>query len=138
MGMSKKELVHKGSGYRLYWYSDEGYVESSTDRDLSTDEFRENMERLLALFQEKKARKCLADMSKLGVISPENLAWSETDWWPRCRKTQMKIFAMVLPKSLAAHMAFDKATKKWDTDAWGQVRAFFANVERAREWLLKQ
>ena len=48
MATMKKELVHKGSGYRLYWYSDEEYVESTAERELSSGEFRDNMERLMA------------------------------------------------------------------------------------------
>jgi len=61
--------------------------------------------------------------------------WSETDFWPRCLATGVATFAVVMPKSLAAHLALDKVFQAWVPEKKGGERRFFADVETARKWL---
>jgi hypothetical protein len=93
---------------------------------------------VLVRIKEKRAKKVLADVSKVGKISGEDMMWTETDWAQRLAKTDVKFFAIVMPKSLGLHMSLDKMSERVDQKSVGQVRRFFSDAESARQWLEKQ
>jgi hypothetical protein len=136
---SKRETVYEDKILRVVWDPRTGVVEAVALGQMTSPEFRAALERLLAALKDKRARKCLADLGNAGNISLDDLLWSNSDWFPRCLRTSVKVFALVMPKSLAGHMAMDKATQNWAPEKTGNTtRAFFSDVASAKEWISKQ
>jgi len=80
----------------------------------------------LELVKKQRAKNWLADMRKMGVVSPENQKWSNADWFPRAIAAGIKKMALVVPSSTLAQMSVDSIM--------GQVKgtdletAYFDNV----------
>lgn len=90
------------------------------------------------MVKDKRSRKLLADVGNVGKISGEDMVWTETDWAQRLAKTDVKLFAIVMPKSLGLHMSIDKMSERVDPKTVGQVRKFFPDADTARKWLTQQ
>jgi hypothetical protein len=89
--------------------------------------------------EQKRAHKMLVNVFKLDrMIGPEDMVWTETEWFPRCLKGGMKSVAVVMPRSLTSYVSLDKFTQKFDPDSGGFQRRFFSDPEEARKWLSQQ
>jgi hypothetical protein len=137
MADSKRKTLYEDSLFRLVWDEETKVLESTQMRQMSSQEFRATLERLLVFMKDKKARKYLADMSDAGNIAPEDLVYSETEWFARARSAGVKTIAVVMPKSLSGHMALDRLVDR-NAQAQGVARMLFKDVESAREWIVKQ
>ena len=91
------------------------------------------LEKVLDLLRQRHASKLLADLTKLGPTDNQDLMWSETDWFPRCLKAGLKSTALIMPRSLAVHMAVDQITQR--TDPKAVMRSLLGDVDEARTWL---
>jgi len=103
---------------------------------MDSQRFRAMMMKVLDCIKEKRARKVLADLAALSALPPDDLIWAETAWFPECLKSGLKTTAVVMPKSLSAHMSLDKMTERIDVKL--VTRKFFSDLQTAREWLIKQ
>jgi len=59
----KNEIIYQDKKFRLSWDKKTKVVESVALGQMSSQEFRACLDRLLAGLREKRARKCLADLS---------------------------------------------------------------------------
>ena len=58
----------------------------------------------------------------LEKLEPEDLLWTETDWFPRAMKSGVKYISLAMPKSLTAHMSMDKLAESLDPKQKGYER----------------
>lgn len=133
-----RQTIYEDDLLRLYWNSTSRAVELEAIRAASSVEFRAGMERILQMVKERGARKVLADTSAVGKLSDDDLLWTVTDWLARLAKAGVRAFAVVPPKSLAAHLSFEKMSSKVAPDASGLTTTYFKDADSAREWLAQQ
>jgi len=138
MGTVGRELLREDDVLRIYWDVGSKCVELEAKGDASSAQFRAGLEMVLVLVKDKRSRKLLADVGKVGKITGEDMVWTETDWAQRLAKTDVKFFAIVMPKSLGLHMSIDKMSERVDPKTVGQVRRFFPDADTARKWLTQQ
>lgn len=96
-------------------------------------QFRTGLEKGLELVKKKAAKNWLADMRKMGVVSPENQKWSNEDWFPRAIAAGIKKMALVVPASTLAQMSVDSIMSK--VEGASLETAYFDNIEDAQAWL---
>jgi hypothetical protein len=96
-------------------------------------EFRTGLEKGLELVKQKRARKWLADMRHMGVVSPADQKWSNEDWFPRALAAGIHKMALIVPKSTLAQMSVDTIMSK--VPGTDLETAYFDGVEKAKEWL---
>jgi len=139
MGGSANEIVYKSpGGSRVYWDAKTKCVVLESSPRVSGQELRNTLEKTLQLVAEKKSLKILAILVTLEKLEPEDLLWTETDWFPRAMKAGVKYISLAMPKSLTAHMSMDKLAETLDPKQKGYERRFFDSEEAAREWLSKK
>lgn len=138
MGAIDRETIRNDDTVALYWYAKARVVEVVSKRGAAGQEFRGILEFILAVVNDRRAAKVLADTSKMDKVPDEDMLWTVTDWWPRLAKAGVKAIATVPPKSLAAHLSMDKAAEIMPADGSGMKKGYFADAVAARVWLEKQ
>lgn len=134
-----RELVYEDESGLVHWDDEAQCVELETKHYVSRDAFRSILEQILAVIEERNARKFLADMSRVDRIENEDLLWAETDWFPRCLQAGVMFVAMVMPESAVPLTMVDEAAERISPYAMNEyVRRFFRDIEDAREWLANQ
>jgi hypothetical protein len=97
------------------------------------DQFRTGLEKGLELVKKQAARKWLADMRRMGVVSAANQKWSNEDWFPRALTAGINRMALVVPTSTLSQMSVDAIMSK--VEGTNLETAYFDNVEEAKGWL---
>lgn len=138
MSASSREILYEDAAMRVSWDASAKLLELEAKSTPAPGQFRPSLERVLQYIKQKKARKVLADISKMDKLSGDDLVWTETDWFPRELKAGAKLFAVVPPASLMPHMSLDKMAERVDPSTTGHARRFFADAASAREWLARQ
>jgi len=133
MSPAERQLVYEDESGLMYWNSALRTVEVEAKDYVSSTGYRAFLEKILDIVRQKHASKLLADLTKLGPTDSQDMVWSETDWFPRCLKAGVKSTALVMPKSLAVHMAVDQMSQR--TDRTAVTRRVFGDVDEARAWL---
>jgi hypothetical protein len=134
----KRETVYQDESGVVYWDSSSQCIEIEVKKYIPGAPFKATMERVLQLIKAKKARKFLADTSRMDKLAGDDMTWTETDWLPRSVKAGMVVFATVPPKSLSAHLAFDKMSENMAPASAGYVRRMFKDANEAREWVRRE
>jgi hypothetical protein len=139
MCATERQVVYKSHAGAVYWDEDTQCVELEILSEISSEDYRDFLERALLLLGEKGAHKLLGDATKMaGRFGIGDMLWAETDWWPRCLKVGLTAFAMAVPKALDLHLSVDKFAEKFDPESSGYIRKFFTDIDEAREWLRQQ
>lgn len=97
------------------------------------EDFRQALNKGLDIVMDNNAYRWLADLRKLGVLSPADQKWSNEDWFPRAHQGGITRMALVLPERGVAKMGVNNIMRKVDADTL--VTNYFASVEEAYEWL---
>jgi hypothetical protein len=133
MSPVERAPVYEDESGLMYWNSALRTVELEAKKYVSSAGYRAFLEKVLDLIKQRHASKLLADLTKLGPTDNQDMVWSETDWFPRCLKAGLKFTALVMPRSLVAHMAVDQMSQR--TDLRAVTRRVFGDVDEARTWL---
>lgn len=107
---------------RLEWH---GYARS--------DEFREACNASLEAMSKAGATAMVADNSQAKVVGDPDIAWMQTDWFPRAFSAGFRLSAVVVAKDVFRQMALKAIDNKLDKTQLN-VR-YFDDNEQAFAWL---
>lgn len=138
MSATGREIVYQDESGVVYWDVGSQCIEIEVKQYIPGAALKVTLERVLQLIKSKKARKFLADTSRMDKLAGEDMMWVETDWLPRSVEAGVVVFATVPPKSLSAHLAFDKMSENTAPASASYVRRVFKDANEAREWVRQQ
>jgi hypothetical protein len=118
----------------LLYYPDTKIVHHAFHKNIGGQEFRDVLNAGTKAFQEYGAVKWLSDDRENSVLSPEDTAWSFTDWFPRTVKTGWKYWALVVPHDNLARMNFQEFIDS--CFQLGLRIMVCSDPQEAMEWLL--
>ena len=96
-------------------------------------EFRDTNERVLAIIEERGARKLLADVKKFVLIGSDDQHWLARNWIPRVVEAGVSAVGMVPPDAHFGRVAVDSVGHTLDPER--MTLRLFAGRDAAREWL---
>jgi hypothetical protein len=102
-------------------------------RFVEGNDFKKGLNTGLELVQKNSARKWLADLRRLGVVTQEDQEWSNNDWFPRAISAGLTHMAIVVPHNIIAKWSVDRIMSK--VAGTNLTTHYFDNVEQARDWL---
>lgn len=101
--------------------------------------FQTALDRGLSELSARKGRRWLADLRRLGVLSPEDQKWAGEDWYPRAVQAGLRSMAIVMPKRAIAKMAVSGGLRADPLQAFFAASPltvqYFSEIEAARQWL---
>jgi hypothetical protein len=125
-------LVFEAPHIRIHWDEEAHCVRMEWCAFASGQAFRDALDRGLALLQEQQAAYWLADLRELGVVTAEDQAWSNNDWFPRALQTTMTHMAIVMPKKVIAKWSVDRIMQK--LEGVNLTVHYFGSVQEAKAW----
>lgn len=112
------------------------YVYHTFHKPIGGEPFRVNMDKGIEILHTNQAFKWLSDDRLNGEFTPEDIGWSLNDWGPRAAAAGWKLWALVVPESMAGRAGMqDIVAAFW---AMGVKVAVFTQLDEARAWLVKQ
>jgi SpoIIAA-like len=136
MSENAPKLVYQDESAQVYWNNEAKSIELIAKKFVTSAMHRAMLERVLQMIRDRRSQKFLADITLLGAVPNDDLAWAETNWVPRCQNAGLKCWAVVMPKSLAMHMSVEKISDRMGVATF--TRKYFSDIESAREWLAQQ
>lgn len=129
------QIVVDNEWCTIRYNPDDEYIYHTFHQPIGGEIFRTVMSQGLDALIENGAQKWLSDDRKNGLLAPEDVAWSVTEWGPRAAQGGWKYWALVVPETIAGRIGM---TDIVDTFYQMGVRvSIFTDLEEAREWLLK-
>ncbi len=128
-------------------YFDESYLTIQWDASIQCvvmqwkkfvegESFRKGLDTGLKLVEEKHAKRWLADLRKLGVVTQEDQQWSNEDWFPRAINSSLQYMAIIVPENIIAKWSVDRIMTK--VEGASLLTHYFDNTDKAMEWLRSQ
>lgn len=99
----------------------------------SSTEFRDALNRGIELLVQKGARHWLADTRKFAYPTPEDEAWSATDWLTRALAAGLERLAVIMPEDALNRIAVH--ARVTEIAQAGVITAYFGTLDGARAWL---
>lgn len=100
------------------------------------EDFREYMEELIDVVEEKQADKVIGDTSQFNAaLTQEDQGWAAMDWAPRAQDAGVDHMAMVMPSDVVAKMSVDSIVEMTDDSI---NRELFSDIDEAKSWLREQ
>lgn len=98
------------------------------------EDFRDALDTGLNIAIENNTGRWLADLRKLGVLSPVDQTWANNDWHPRATNAGINRMGLVMPERDVVKMGVNNILKKVHDKAL--IVNYFATVEDAHKWLV--
>jgi len=117
----------------LWYHPDEKVVHHQIHKFLVAGVFERLLSKGAELLETHGATKWLSDDRNNVVVSPEDLAWSDTVWAPRVLKAGFKHWAIVVPSTAVAELQMKALRTKRQKQ--GLTVEMFERVEDAMAWL---
>jgi len=96
---------------------------------------RDPIEKLLDLVISKHKRGWVVDLRKIGSISKDDQEWYDKDFLPRATNQGIKRIGATIPESAIAQLSATKYVA--DTEKVGIWVKYFADIDEAKEWVMK-
>ncbi|MCL4515842.1 MAG: STAS/SEC14 domain-containing protein [Firmicutes bacterium] len=97
------------------------------------EDFQNGLNKGVELLAAKQGRKWLSDLSEMAVISQENQAWTDENWFPQAAATGLRFIAVVKPRKVIPQMSLQNIINHvGNADV---ATAFFDTPEEAWQWL---
>lgn len=74
--------------------------------------FKEALEAGLSMVKQRAAKRWVGDVRELGVLTQEDQAWVNTDWFPRLIGTGLTHMAVVMPRSALTKLSVGNIMRK--------------------------
>lgn len=134
------ELLYKDQGISVYWDDVTESIELEGRGNVSSSQYRLGFMSTIQSINSKRCSKLLVNLDNMGRIADEDLLWTVTEANDRLAKTQIKFAAVIMPRTLGIHVAFDKFLDSViGSGGSSAIQArFFNDVKSAREWLAQQ
>jgi hypothetical protein len=135
--MESRSHIHFDAPFVTVHWDDEAkavHVEWKEELDGAT--LRRGFDVATTLLEQRKSRKWLGDLRRMGGISPEDTKWANEVWMPRALAAGMRWLAVVQARRVVVQMAL-----KMFMSRIGDVElttAHFHDLEEARRWLRDQ
>ncbi|WP_343132685.1 hypothetical protein [Haloterrigena salifodinae] len=100
-----------------------------------SEQYREGLDKGLALVKEKNASYWLADLRDLGTVSQEDQQWTQENWHPRAFETDLSYMAIVQPTSVITNLSVDDLVQEVGSNVTSHM---FDNRPDAEGWLREQ
>lgn len=99
-------------------------------------DFKEYMNTLIDVLEEKHATKMVADTSTFdAALTQEDQVWSVEDWTPRAEDAGLEHLALVMPEAVVAEMSIENIINMTDDSI---TRDVFTDRSEAINWLEQQ
>jgi hypothetical protein len=112
--------------------SEDGYIKARWLGSYSEESFRQGLEKVLELIEQKKTAFYLINVTKSKVISPDEQNWMTQNWSPRAYLAGLRKKAFIVPQDVATQMAVRSSTALPEP---GIANGYFDNELAAIEWL---
>ena len=99
--------------------------------------FRETLEMVLDLINEKSLENFLVNRKNMFRISLEDEQWRRESWFPRFIKRSIKRSASVISRDFYNEVSFSKLIEEEDKDITIERKRFYKYSE-AKEWLVQK
>ncbi len=130
----KKELIN--NDYVLISvYTDTYTIEVIWKRPVISQEYRDVFEQCLAFQKEYHLKNWLSDITKQGVMSPEDSKWMETVAIPTAYKNGLEKIALVVPADIFKKYYASNVKKRVEQIAPKLTTKYFDNTEEAYSWI---
>lgn len=100
------------------------------------EDFKTALNTGLNLIKEKKSKRWLANMQKMGAVGAAEQEWSSNDWFPRALAAGITYMALVIPESAISEMTVENIMSK--VEGTNLVTHYFSDVSEAKKWLASQ
>lgn len=117
----------------VVWDAEIGAVRLEWKEFIDGELYRAGLNAGLALLEEKKTSRWLADLRRLGPVTLEDQRWTNEDWFPRAIGRGLRSMAVVSPRKVVAQMSVRTVMSKVMDRSF--TTAYFDDVEPARQWL---
>jgi hypothetical protein len=136
MGQSLTEVIIDSDAVSLRYHPRSKIVHHEIRRFVHGEDFREILEKGLAVLKQHMASKWLSDDRGNGPLKPADADWALNDWAPRVMAAGWKFWAVVMPEKVLGQMNM----KRWiQTYAEQGVTArAFSDPDEAMTWLESQ
>ncbi len=112
------------------------YIYHTFKQPVGGEAFHHILNTGLKHLREQKAIKWLSDDRENAAFAPEDIEFSVADWGPRAAQAGWKFWALVVPATLAGQSSMSAIVEAFYN--LGVRVSVFTEVEKAREWLVKQ
>lgn len=127
------EVIIDNEYATLVYDPDAGIVQHQFHKFIYGDHFREVLDTVIDLFNDRGATKWLADDRLNSTLTSEDAAWAQFDWTPRVWATGWKYWAVILPDKRVGqvHLNFSMGLHQ----EHGITTAAFETSDQALRWL---
>jgi hypothetical protein len=134
--ITEHELIYESEAARVYWDRQARAVEFEALYCMSGEGLRSTLERTWALIKERRARKLLVRMPRMGGIEVEPFLRVYADWMPRLFEEGLEYLVVVTPGPV------DSPDEKPEESGWGLDQGagelegeLCPSLDSVREWL---
>lgn len=120
---------------KIYFHDDLKAVHLDWNAQSTSGQFREACDFALNLLIEKKARKMIADNSKVSAVSEENQNWLIENWFPRAIEKGFEYSAVIQSNKEGVKSALQFIVSKVSTNH--VIVQNFQELSSAKQWLKK-
>lgn len=89
------------------------------------------------LLIEHSAQKQLNNVQNMKVLTKDAQVWIDEVWYPKAQASGLKYFAFVVPNDMFGKVSMD-AVNKNIKEKYGINIEYFADIEKAKQWLISQ
>lgn len=135
--MGRMKRVFENEYLSLYWDEVRRFQLAQWTGEYLGDRIRGELDRALERFFELQAKHAdaawLADVRELEVLNAKNQKWCDEQWFPRLLATDIRLMAIVTPRSVLAKMSVEALMSQIPSTTL-TVR-YCATVEDAAQWI---
>ena len=128
-------LVFDKAYCQIYYYSNIKAIHLDWKNHATHDQFIEACNFSLNLMVEKKAKKMIADNSKVVEVSVENQLWLTENWFPRALEKGFQYSAVISSDKNSVKSALQLIVSRINTNS--VIVKYFNELSQAKEWLSK-
>lgn len=132
------ETCRESDAWTIEYDDDLGAVIHRWKVHTTGDRFREGCEDILAVAEDKNARKLLIDSRAVTALKEDDVGWMFADWVPRSVEAGLEVTATVYPESTIAKMNVEGMAEKIDDLDDGGETHMTTDIDEARSWLAKR
>lgn len=122
--------------YTIEWDGDIDTVTFTWDEFASGDRFKSGANALLEYVQSNDVEKVIHDTSGIQAHNDEDLAWLESEWYPKMVDAGLRYSAIVHQESVISEMDTEEFVEDVKDMAYKLMHT--ADLEEAREWMAEQ
>lgn len=109
-------------------------VKAKFEGFIKLDQFKTKCEHSISLLEKHGGSKILVDTSEIKVMTQENQAFIQEDWFPRAIAAGLQKLAHIVPENIFGQVSVESANKGAEEQGAVQIQYFMSERE-AMAWL---